>query len=122
MTLTTPFVELLRWWSDSKNALEAVSPVGNHLLHFAVGLAIWAALARVVRRRALVIAWLATAAAALLNEAIDLAVERWPNFADQLAEGAGDMAWTLALPTLLTIAGLLRSSRARHGAGEEQTA
>jgi hypothetical protein len=102
-------VALMRWWSDSKNALEAASPVGNHLLHLAVGLAIFVAVARAVRRRPLLTAWLATAAAALVNEAIDLAVEIWPNLADQLAEGAADLAWTLALPTLLTLAGLLRA-------------
>lgn len=120
MTFTPFLVELMRWWSDSKNALEAVSPVGNQLLHLAVGLAIWLLSARVVQRRPLLTAWLATAAAALLNEVVDLAVERWPNLADQLAEGASDLAWTLALPTLLTIAGLLRSPRLRDY--EEQQA
>ena len=52
----------------------------------------------------------------LANEAIDLAVEIWPNVADQLAEGAADLAWTLALPTLLTLAGLARGGRARRPA------
>lgn len=111
MMLQPSLFAVLRWWSDSKNALEAASPVGNHLLHLAAGLAIWVALARLVRRRPLLSAWLATAAAALVNEAIDLAVERWPNLADQLAEGAADLAWTLALPTLLTIAASVRRRR-----------
>ena len=109
MTLTPALVELMRWWSDSKNALEAASPVGDHLLHLAIGLAIFVTVARAVRRRPLLTAWLATAAAALVNEAIDLAVEIWPNLAEQLAEGAADLAWTLALPTLLTLAGLFRT-------------
>jgi diacylglycerol kinase len=121
MTAAPTLVELMHWWSDSKDALEAASPVGNHLIHLAVGLAMWAAIASLVRRRPLLAAWLATAAVALLNEAIDLAVERWPNLAEQLAQGAADLAWTLALPTLLTIAGLLRSPRVRH-CEEEQAA
>ena len=37
---------------------------------------------------------------ALANELVDLMVERWPNLWEQLWQGAADIFWTLALPSV----------------------
>ena len=45
--------------------------------------------------------WLVVLAFELVNEWNDLQLDRWPNYAAQLGEGAKDIGLTMALPTLL---------------------
>ena len=47
--------------------------------------------------------WFIVLVLEMLNEALDLTVERWPSFAMQLGESGKDVLLTLALPTLLLI-------------------
>lgn len=52
--------------------------------------------------------WLVLLALEMLNEALDLWVERWPHAGMQWGEGVKDMLLTMALPTLLLLAARLR--------------
>lgn len=52
--------------------------------------------------------WLILLAFELLNEGLDLWVERWPHAGMQWGEGAKDILLTMALPTLLLLAARLR--------------
>lgn len=73
-------------------------------LHVIVGVLLQlvaAALFRTVLARWL--PWLAVFGLALLNESMDLAVERWPHLGMQLGEGSKDLLLTMALPTLLML-------------------
>ena len=47
--------------------------------------------------------WLAVLALELLNEWSDLTVERWPEMAIQLGEGAKDVLLTMLVPTILLL-------------------
>lgn len=88
-------------WSSTKDRIEAVVPIDNVLLHIAVGMIIYWIGARIMKGlRATLAAWLLVLVAALANEFVDLMVERWPNLWEQLWQGAADIFWTLALPSV----------------------
>jgi diacylglycerol kinase len=89
--------------------VEHASIVSSDAIHVLVGVLVWM-LAALITRRSLAtwLPWLAVLALALLNEAVDLAVERWPDLAMQLGESAKDIWLTMTLPTLLLIAVRLR--------------
>jgi hypothetical protein len=55
-------------------------------------------------------AWSAVLGLALLNEAADLALERWPHPGMQMGEAANDLLLTMALPTALMLAARYRPS------------
>jgi hypothetical protein len=52
--------------------------------------------------------WLAVLVLLVLNECVDLWVERWPDLAMQYGESAKDLLLTMILPTLVMI--LVRST------------
>jgi hypothetical protein len=54
--------------------------------------------------------WLVLLGLELLNEAADLALERWPHPGMQLGEAANDLVLTMALPTALMLAARYRPS------------
>ena len=54
--------------------------------------------------------WLAVLGLGLLNEAADLALERWPHPGMQMGEAANDLLLTMALPTALMLAARYRPS------------
>ena len=88
-------------WSSTKDRIEAVIPIDNVLLHIAVGMIIYWIGARIIKGpRATLAAWLLALVVALANEFVDLMVERWPNLWEQLWQGAADIFWTLALPSV----------------------
>jgi hypothetical protein len=47
--------------------------------------------------------WLVVLLLELANEALDLAMERWPDPGQQYGEGAKDLLLTMALPTLILL-------------------
>ena len=47
--------------------------------------------------------WLLVLGLELLNEALDLLVERWPHAGMQLGEGAKDVLLTMIIPSLLLL-------------------
>lgn len=70
-------------WSSAKDRIESALPVDNVLLHIVVGMALyWAATVILTSRRAPLLGWTLVLVATFANEAIDLLVERWPNFID----------------------------------------
>lgn len=88
-------------WSSAKDRIESALPVDNVLLHIVVGMALyWAATVILTSRRAPLLGWTLVLVATFANEAIDLLVERWPNFIEQLWEGTTDIVWTMTLPSV----------------------
>ena len=91
-------------WYRVKMFIEHASVISSDAIHVLVGVIVWLGAAWVSRRAtAAWLPWLAVLALILLNEAIDLSVERWPDLAMQLGESAKDVMLTMALPTLLMI-------------------
>lgn len=91
-------------WYRVKMFIEHASVINSDAIHVLIGVAVWLVAAWLSRRPvAAWLPWLAVLALTLLNEAIDLSVERWPDLAMQLGESAKDVMLTMALPTVLMI-------------------
>jgi len=92
---------ILSGWSATKNHIETALPVDNAMLHVGIGFVIYWTLTKVLSQRgAALFAWGGAFLAAVLNEIMDLLVERWPDPVQQYSEGLDDIFWTLALPTV----------------------
>jgi len=105
-------------WYRIKMFIEHASAVSSDALHVLVGAAAWIVIAMVLRRSLSASRpWLILLALILLNESVDLWVERWPDMAMQLGESAKDVLLTMTLPTLLLFAVRRRPNlfRARSG-------
>lgn len=105
-------------WYRIKMFIEHASAVSSDALHVLVGAVAWIVIAMVLRRSLSASRpWLILLALILLNESVDLWVERWPDIAMQLGESAKDILLTMTLPTLLLFAVRLRPNlfRARSG-------
>ena len=97
------------FWYREKMFIEHASVISSDAIHVLIGVVIWVAAALVSRRPlATWLPLLAVLVLTLLNEAVDLSVERWPSLAMQLGESAKDIILTMALPTLLMTAVRLR--------------
>ena len=97
------------WWYESKLFLEQALAVSHDSLHVLTGVMIQLAVALAFRRTlASWLPWTAVLGFALVNEAVDLWVERWPNPGMQFGEGAKDIVLTILLPTLLLVAARVR--------------
>src|SRR5215213_9431909 len=96
-------------WHRAKMFIEHAIFFSSDALHVLVGTIVWVAIA-VLWRRPLSDwrPWLAVFVLLLLNEAVDLQVERWPDAAMQYGESAKDLLLTMILPTLLML--LVRSN------------
>ena len=91
-------------WFEAKTFIERSLSFADDALHIWAGVAIQLAVCLIMRRSvASVWPWLAVLVLELANEAVDLWIERWPDLAQQLGEGAKDVALTMALPTLLLL-------------------
>jgi len=89
-------------WYHVKMFIEHASVINSDAIHVLVGVAIWLVAGFVSRRRlAGRLPWLAVLMPTLINEAVDLSVERWPSLAQQLGESAKDVLLTMAVPTVL---------------------
>jgi TRAP-type uncharacterized transport system fused permease subunit len=96
-------------WYQAKMFIEHASVVSSDALHVLIGVLLWVLVAYVARRSlSAPLPWLAVLALTLLNECVDLWVERWPDIAMQLGESAKDVLLTMALPTVLAFAVRLR--------------
>src|SRR5215213_1841148 len=96
-------------WYRAKMFVEHAVFFSSDALHVLVGVIAWLAIAAVWRRpvsdwRP----WLAVLVLLVLNECVDLWVERWPDVAMQYGESAKDLLLTMILPTLLML--LVRTS------------
>ena len=94
--------DLMFCWYRVKMFIEHASIITSDALHVLVGVGLWVAAAVGLRRRLTDwLPWLVVLVAIILNEAVDLWVEQWPDLAMQYGESAKDMLLTLLLPTLL---------------------
>ena len=96
-------------WYETKLFIEHAIAVSHDSLHVLTGVLIQLAVALITRRP--IGSWLPWSAVlffTLMNEAVDLWVERWPNPGMQFGEGAKDVVLTILLPTILLIAARLR--------------
>lgn len=89
---------------ELKLFLAHATGISMDALHILVGAAIQIAATAVLRTSlASWRPWLLVLGLELLNEALDLRVERWPHPGMQLGESIKDVFLTLALPTLLMV-------------------
>ena len=96
----------MKFLFEAKMLLERSFAFSPDVLHVLAGAAVVIVAALVLRSPLSTWRpWLVTLAAALTNEAMDLAVERWPSLGEQVGEGARDLMLTMVVPTLL-LAGL----------------
>lgn len=93
-------------WYEVKLFVEHASGVSMDALHVLLGSLLFLVATLVVRRGlGSILPWAFVLALELVNEAYDLHVERWPNLASQIGEGAKDVMLTMALPTLILLIG-----------------
>jgi len=103
--------DVMMSWYETKMFIEHATVVSSDALHVLVGVLVWTLAALVLRRSlSASIPWLIVLALTLLNEGVDLWVERWPHLAMQLGESAKDVLLTMTLPTVLLLAIRLRPS------------
>ena len=96
-------------WYEVKLLIEHATGVSMDALHVLAGVLLqlsFAALTRLPLKAWR--PWLFLLALALLNEAGDLWVERWPEPAMQYGEGLKDIALTMLLPTVLMLGARFR--------------
>jgi hypothetical protein len=94
----------MRAWYEAKMFIEHAIFFSSDALHVLVGMVVWVVIAMIWRQplsnwRP----WFALLVLLVLNEAVDLWVERWPDLAMQYGESAKDLLLTMALPTLVMI-------------------
>lgn len=94
----------MKAWYEAKTFIEHAIFFSSDALHVLVGMVAWVAIAMIWRRplsnwRP----WFALLVLLILNEAVDLWVERWPDLAMQYGESAKDLLLTMVLPTLVMI-------------------
>lgn len=93
-----------QWWYEAKLFVEHALAISHDALHVVAGVLIQLVAALVLRRpMASWVPWSAVLAFALINEAVDLWVERWPSPGMQFGEGAKDVLLTVLLPTVLLL-------------------
>lgn len=106
-------------WYRAKVFVEHAIFFSSDALHVLVGVLVWLLLALTFRKPiSSRLPWLGLLLLLLLNEGVDLWVERWPIRAMQYGESAKDILLTMTLPALLMVAvrlrpDLFRSPRAR---------
>lgn len=91
-------------WYETKQFLQHSSTVSMDALHVLAGATALVGLSLLLRRP--VSSWLPLLIVfvlALINEAVDLWVEQWPEPAMQYGESAKDLVLTMLLPTLTLI-------------------
>ena len=101
--LTTLSAGMMAWYR-AKMFVEHAIFFSSDALHVLVGMAAWIVIALLWRRplsdwRP----WFALLVLLLLNESVDLWVERWPDLAMQYGESAKDLLLTMILPTLILL-------------------
>lgn len=89
-------------WHQGKLFIEHLLTISHDTLHLMVGLLVWLATGLLTRRSlASWRPWLWLLALILLNEMVDLWVERWPDAGQQYGEGFKDLLLTMAVPTIV---------------------
>jgi len=91
-------------YSEIKFALEKSLPFDADLLHLVIGPVIFLLSARLTRGASLWWPWLTVVVLAVLNEAMDFAVDKSPDRTTAYIENATDFLLTIAVPTFFLIA------------------
>ncbi|MFL6751763.1 MAG: hypothetical protein ACJ8FL_00830 [Sphingomicrobium sp.] len=96
-------------WYQAKLFVEHSLAVSPDSIHVVVGVLALLVVSLLTRRSiASWRPWLVLLVIELLNEAIDLWIEQWPDPGMQYGEGARDLLLTMLLPTVLLLAVRLR--------------
>ena len=96
-------------WYQAKIFIEHAIFFSSDALHVIAGVLVWLVLALALRKPiSSWLPWLGLLILLLLNEGVDLWVERWPIPAMQYGESAKDLLLTMTLPALLMVAARLR--------------
>jgi hypothetical protein len=121
-TIWSGVTSVMTSWHEGKVVIEHAVAISHDSLHVIVGVLLLLGLGLVLRRPiSSWRPWLWLFAAILWNETVDLWVEQWPDPGRQYGEGLKDLALTMLLPTVLTLAARVRpdlfraSPRARRG-------
>ena len=104
MSIADMLASLGAEWFAFKSFTKHATDISHDALHVIAGPAIQLAAAALLRGSLRDLRpWLVVLAFEMVNEWNDLRVDRWPNLAEQLGEGAKDIALTMALPALLLV-------------------
>lgn len=91
-------------WEETKRFFEQSIAFSRDALHVIAGVVFLLGSAALLRKPVSNIrSWLVVFALALVNEFLDLWIQRWPNPGIQYGESAKDIILTMALPTLLML-------------------
>ena len=95
-------------WEETKRFFEHSIAFSRDALHVIAGVVFLLVAAALVRKPVSNIwPWLIVLALAIVNEFLDLWIQRWPNPGIQYGESAKDLILTMALPTLLMLSARL---------------
>lgn len=93
---------LLWAWHEWKLFFERSIAFSNDATHVIAGVLVQFAAAFLLRKPiSSCWPWITVLAATVINEAVDLRVETWPDLSMQYGEGFKDLLLTMLLPTLL---------------------
>ena len=111
--MMTNLRQVIGQWAAIKQKVDDLMPLDNAILHLVAGLLIYLIVSRIAPcdRRSGWHSWLTVLVLAMLNEASDLLIERWPDPGMQYVESITDLGWTLALPTVLVVASIIGARR-----------
>ena len=91
-------------WYEAKHFLSSATAISMDALHVLLGTLLFLAFCLLFRKPASsLMPWLAVLVLTLLNEAVDLWVERWPSLGMQLGESAKDVVVTMLIPTIILV-------------------
>jgi hypothetical protein len=98
------FKSMLISWFDAKRDVERSMPFGDGWLHAIAGAVVFCAAAWLLRKPfSNLQPWLVVFVLASLNEVIDFAVAVWRSKVPNYSGSAGDILFTIAIPTLLLL-------------------
>jgi len=106
-------------WHQGKLFVEHAVTIQHDALHIIFGVAVWLAIAAIMRRPlSSRWPWLWLLAVIAWNETVDLWTETWPDPGQQYGEGAKDLLLTMLLPTILGV--LVRVAPGLFGAARRR--
>lgn len=95
---------IMSFWLESKMFIERSIAFSQDAIHVIVGVLLMLVTALLVRKPlSSCWPWLVVLVSAIMNEGIDLWVEKWPDAGMQYGEGFKDLLLTMLLPTVLVL-------------------
>lgn len=91
-------------WYETKQFLSSATAISMDALHVLAGALLFLVFSLLLRKPVTRFSpWLAVLALTLVNEAVDLWVERWPSLGMQLGESVKDVVVTMLIPTVILL-------------------